>query len=343
MGIIKAASKAVSDSLADQWLEVFYCPAIPAGMLTVKGVRQTSERSSNTKGGENIITDGSLVIVNDGQCAITAEQGKILDIYDEPGEHKFNSELTKGIFSKGGRLKSIGKQAWERIGYGGEAHISQMILYLSLLEQPGNRFATIVPVRIKSEPLDMDCQVLIGGVYSFKITRPAVFYKNICGNRVRPFTVKEILPQLNAEVVPVVTEAVSEFCESGVRPSEISNYTQELAEIIKRKASEKWAELRGFEIVSAGIDTLRLLEQAEIQRVQYNVMLKDPQMAAATLIGAQSNAMEYAALNPAGAAVGAIGANMFLNNQSSQPTIWYCTCGRMNTTNFCENCGRGRK
>ena len=85
MGLIRAAAGAAGGVLADQWKEYFYCESIPADVLAVKGQKRVSGRSSNTKGSDNIISNGSVIAIADGQCMLIVEQGKVVDVCAEPG------------------------------------------------------------------------------------------------------------------------------------------------------------------------------------------------------------------------------------------------------------------
>ena len=87
MGLIKAIFGATGGVLADQWKEYFYCDALPADVICARGHKKTSGRSSNTKGDDNIITQGSVIAVADGQCMLIVEQGKVVDVCAEPGEY----------------------------------------------------------------------------------------------------------------------------------------------------------------------------------------------------------------------------------------------------------------
>ena len=80
MGLIKAGIGALGGTLADQWKEFFYCEALPNDVLMRKGEKRVSGRSSNTKGNDNIISNGSGIAVADGQCMIIVEQGKIVGV-----------------------------------------------------------------------------------------------------------------------------------------------------------------------------------------------------------------------------------------------------------------------
>ena len=91
MGLVKAAMNAASGVMADQWKEFFYCDALPAEVLAVKGQKRTDRRSANKHGHENIISDGSIVAVAEGQCALIVEQGKVVELCAEPGEYTYNT------------------------------------------------------------------------------------------------------------------------------------------------------------------------------------------------------------------------------------------------------------
>lgn len=127
MGLIKALTGAVGSTMADQWKEFFYCEALPEDVLVTKGKKRVSSRSSNTRGSDNIITNGSGVAVADGQCMIIVDQGKIAELCAEPGEFVYDSSTEPSIFSgslgKGilDTFKNIGKRF--TFGEIGRAHV----------------------------------------------------------------------------------------------------------------------------------------------------------------------------------------------------------------------------
>lgn len=100
MGLIKAAMGAVGGALADQWKEFFYCDALEQDVLVVKGQKRINSRSSNTKGNDNIISNGSGIAVADGQCMIIVEQGKIVEVCAEPGQFTYDSSTEPSIFQE---------------------------------------------------------------------------------------------------------------------------------------------------------------------------------------------------------------------------------------------------
>ena len=97
MGLIKAALGAAGGVMADQWKEYFYCESIPENVMAVKGLHRVSGRSTNYKGSENIISNGSVVAVADGQCMIIVDQGKVTEFCAEPGEFKYDSSTEPSL------------------------------------------------------------------------------------------------------------------------------------------------------------------------------------------------------------------------------------------------------
>ena len=202
MGLIKAAIGALGGTLADQWKEFFYCDAIDSNVLVVKGQKRTSSRSSNTKGNDNIISNGSGIAVADGQCMIIVEQGKIVEVCAEPGEFTYDSSTEPSIFS--GKLgesivntfKTIGK----RFTYGGDTVKDQRVYYFNTKEIIDNKFGTPNPIPFRvvdhNINLDIDVSVRCNGIYSYKIANPLLFYTNVCGNIEKEYTRAEIDNQL---------------------------------------------------------------------------------------------------------------------------------------------------
>ncbi|MBR5234097.1 MAG: SPFH domain-containing protein, partial [Clostridia bacterium] len=75
MGLIKAGNGAIGGVLADQWKEFFSCDSLDSETLVVKGRKSVGSRSSNTKGHDNVISNGSGIVVNEGQCMIIVDNG----------------------------------------------------------------------------------------------------------------------------------------------------------------------------------------------------------------------------------------------------------------------------
>ncbi len=379
MGLIKAALGAANGVMADQWKEYFYCEAMPAETLAVKGQKKTSGRSSNTKGSDNVISSGSVIAVADGQCMIIVEQGKVVDVCAQPGEFTYDASTEPSIFSGDLSktlpevLNSIGK----RFTFGGEAPKDQRVYYFNTKELVGNKYGTPSPVPFRvvdnNVGLDVDISIRCFGEYSYRITNPVLFYTNVCGNVEAAYDRSEIDGQLKTELLTALQPAFAKISDMGIRYSSLPGHTMELADALNEVLSKKWAQLRGIEIVSFGVSSVKASDEDEqmIKELQRNAAFRNPNMAAAHLVGAQAAAMQSAAANEgAGPAMAFMGMNMAGNAggmnaqnlyqmgqqpQYQQPApqpapqpaapaaapagSWKCACGAEATGKFCPECG----
>ncbi len=321
MGLIKAALGAAGGTLADTWKEFFYCEAIDNETLVVRGEKQTSGRSSNTRGNDNIISNGSGIAVADGQCMIIVDQGRVVEICAEPGEFTYDTSAEPSLFTGdldagiSETLNTMGR----RMGYGGDTGRDQRVYYFNIKEITDNKFGTAnpVPFRVvdRNVNLDLDVSIRCSGVFSYKIVDPVLFYTNVCGNVSSVYRKNEIKDQLKLEFISALQPAFAELSELQIRPNQIVAHTAELEEAMNRQLSAKWRELRGLEIVSIAIGSLSLPEddQQMIKETQRAGALRDPSLAAGTIAGAQAEAMKTAAGNDGGAMNGFVGMGMAMN------------------------------
>ena len=367
MGLIRAALGSAGGVLADQWKEYFTCEAIPANILAVKGQKRASGRSSNVRGSDNIISNGSIIAVADGQCMIIVEQGKVVDLCAVPGEYTYDTSTEPSLFSGdlseniGAVFSNIGK----RFTFGGEAPKDQRVYYFNIKELIGNKYGTPspVPFRVVDQRagIDIDISLRCFGEYSYRITNPLLFYTNVCGNVESAYDRSQIEGQLKTELLTALQPAFARISEMGIRYSALPGHTQELSEVLNEVLSAKWRDLRGLEIVSLGVSSVKASEEDEqmIKEMQRNAAFMDPTRAAAHLVGAQASAMQSAAQNQgAGPAMAFMGMNMAGNAggvnaqnlyqmgrqqpQQSAPAAsgWVCpSCGAQATGKFCPECG----
>ena len=371
MGLISAAIGAIGGTLADQWKEFFYCEAIDSNTLVVKGQKRITGRSSNTKGNDNIISNGSGIAVADGQCMIIVEQGKIVEVCAEPGEYTYDKSSEPSIFtgSLGESIKETFKTLWRRFTYGGDTGKDQRVYYFNIKELVDNKFGTPnpIPFRVvdRNIGLDIDVSVRCSGVYSYKISDPLLFYTNVCGNVERDYTRDQIETQLKTEFITALQPAFAKISDLGVRPSALPGHATELADAMNEALTAKWSDLRGLSVVSVALNPITLTEEDQelIKQAQRAGMMRDPSMAAATMVGAQADAMKAAASNASGAMNGFIGMGMaqqaggvnatqlFTMAQQQQAAAaaapaapaaetWKCpACGTENSGKFCIECG----
>ena len=367
MGLILAGLGAATGVLADQWKEYFYCEALPTNVLAVKGKKRTSGRSSNN-GSDNIISNGSVIAVADGQCMLIVEQGKIVDVCAEPGEYVYDSSTEPSIFSGklGEGILNIFKQIGKRFTFGGEAPKDQRVYYFNTKEVTGNKYGTPspVPFRVVDQNigLDIDISIRCFGEYSYVLSNPLLFYTNVCGNVTADYTKEQLDGQMKSELLTALQPAFARISEMGIRYSALPGHTSELAKALNEELSGKWRDLRGIEIASVGVSSVKASEEDEamIKELQRNATFRNPNMAAAHLVGAQAAAMQAAASNQAaGAPMAFMGMNMAsqaggVNAQSlyqmgqQQPAApaapaagtWTCPkCGAAATGKFCPECG----
>ena len=381
MGLIRAAAGAAGSTMADQWKEFFYCEAMDKEVMVVKGTKRTSSRSSNKRGSDNIITSGSGIAVADGQCMMIVEQGKVVDICADPGEYTYDASTEPSIFagSLGEGIRSTFQTIGKRFAYGGDTGKDQRVYYFNTKELVDNKFGTPTPIPFRVVDsrigLDIDVSVRCHGVYSYRIADPLLFYTNVCGNVEQEYTREELDSQLKTEFVSALQPAFGRLSELELRPNQIVTHNTELEDAMNEVLSAKWEQLRGLKVVSVALGSVTLPdEDAEmIKQAQRTAMMRDPSMAAATLTGAQADAMKAAASNSAGAMTGFMGMGMASNagglnaqqlfemgqnqqaqaaaqNTQPQPKLqpaadgdsWTCSCGAVSTGKFCPECGAPR-
>ena len=371
MGLIKAAFGAAGGVLADQWKEFFTCDAIPMDVIAVKGQKKVTGRSSNTKGDDNIISNGSLIAVADGQCMLIVEQGKVVDVCAEPGEYTYDASTEPSLFTGplGQSIKDVFKNIGKRFTFGGEAPKDQRVYYFNTKELMGNKYGTPAPISIDALVSRQSAATLTIGIrcfgeYSYRVTNPLLFYTNVCGNVDAPYTRDNLEGQMKTELLTAMSPAFGKIAQKGIVYSDLTMHTMEMADALNEVLSSKWRDLRGIEIVSFGLSSIRPDEESEkaIRQMQSTMFYSDPTLAGARMATAQANAMETAAANPNGAVGGFMGmgmagtmggvnaANLFQMGQQQAAAApapapapaaagWTCTCGAVNTGKFCAECG----
>ena len=384
MGLFKAVGGAMGDVLSDQWREYFYCDAMEPNVLVERAYKRKGKRGNN-KGGDNIISNGSIVAVANGQCMIIVDQGKVVELCAEPGEFVYDTSSEPSIFYGGlghgiwESFKTIGK----RISFGGDAPKDQRVYFFNTKEITGNRYGTAnpVPFRVvdKNIGLDVDIAIRCNGEYSYRITNPMLFFTNVCGNIQDVYTRDKLDSQLKAELMTALQPAFARVSEQGVRYSALPAHTMEIAKALNDVLSDQWGHLRGIEVVSFAINTLKASEEDEkrIKEMQMSAAMgRNPEMLGAQIGMAQADAMRDAAKNTAtGPMFAFAGLNMAaqaggmsaadLINQGAQrraaeaakaasaaapapaahehATGWKCACGHEgNTGKFCSECGAPR-
>ena len=370
MGLIKAALGSLGGVLADQWKEYFYCEALPANVLVAKGRKRVSGRSSNTKGSDNIISNGSVIAVADGQCMMIVEQGKVVDVCAEPGEYTYDTSTEPSIFSGsfGESLMESFMAVGKRFTFGGEPPKDQRVYYFNTKEILDNKFGTPAPIMFevvnKEIHMRRTVNLRFNGVYTYTISDPLLFYTRLCGNMADTYTRDNIDGQLKADFMDALQPAVGVLAEQELRPAQIPAKAKELKQAMNAELRDVWGA-RGVTIETISLNPIRLTDE-DMKKVQE---MEDaatygtsPRMMSGRMTDATASSMQTAAGNEAGAMTGFMGMgmaggimgggfaaaqNMYAMGQQQQaqpaaPAVegWTCSCGQAgNTGKFCQACG----
>ena len=367
MGLIQAAKETISRMLGDQWTEYYYCDSMPANVLVTKGVKRVSSGSSNKKGAENIISNGSIIAVNEGQCMMIVEQGAIVEFSAQAGEFVWDASTEPSIFY--GKLGDNLKASWEvlkrRFRSGGDTAKDQRIYYFNLKEIMDNKYGTPTPVPFRvvdrNIGLDVDISIRCNGLYSYTISDPMLFYKNVCGNVESDYTRDCLDAQLKSEFLTALQPAFARISAQGIRYSSLPGHTLELADAMNAALSAQWAEKRGIKVATVAVNSVSASpeDEAMIKELQKSAVFRNPNMAAAHMVQAQAEAMKSAAKNEGGAMMGFMGMGMAQTaggvnanslfqmgqQQAEAPAAadgWTCACGTVNTGKFCTECGASK-
>lgn len=367
MGLIKAALGSVGSVLGDQWREFFYCDSMDENVLVTKGSKRIGSRSSNTKGSDNIISNGAVIAVNEGQCMMIVEQGQIVEFAAEAGEFTWNSSTESTIFygGLGNGLKGSWENLKRRFTFGADTANDQRVYFFNIKEIVGNKYGTPSPIPFRvvdnNIGLDMDVSIRCNGEYSYRISDPMLFYKNVCGNVAQDYTRSQLDSQLKSEFLTALQPAFAQISSLGIRYSALPGHTMEMAQAMNNVLSAKWSGLRGISVVSVGVNsvTASAEDEATLKELQKSAVFRNANMAAAHMVQAQAEAMKTAAANENGAMMGFMGMNMAQaaggfnanalfqmgqqQNASSPAAVpansWKCKCGTVNTGKFCTECG----
>lgn len=378
MGLLKVGLSAAQSVLADQWREYFYCPSMAENVLVKKAEKRQGKRNFNDKGSDNIITNGSVIAVNEGQCMIIVDQGAIAEICTEAGEFVYDTSTEPTIFygGFGEGLKKSFERFKVRFTFGGDTGKDQRVYFFNTKEILGNKYGTASPVPFRvvdrNIGLDIDISIRCHGEYSYRIMDPILFYKNICGNVESVYTRDKIDSQLRSELLTALQPAFAKISDMGVRYSALPGHTAELADALNEVLSDKWGGKYGIAISAMGVSSVKASEEDEkmIKELQRNAALRNPNMAAAHLVDAQAQAMKSAAANTStGPMMAFAGMNMAANaggmnaqnlfamgqqgqygqaaggqqaaNQTGSAGGWTCSCGATgNKGKFCSECGQ---
>ncbi len=323
MGIIKAAINAVTGALADTWLEVIESAPMGNNDVIVPGQAVDQKgRSQNKKGGENLVSNGSIIHVLDNQFMILVDGGKIVDYTATAGYYKVDNSALPSLFN--GQFGDSIKESFSRIKYGGISSTSQRVFFLNLQEIRGIKFGTQNPVQYFDNFYESELFMRLHGTYSIKITDPFKFYMEVIPREVitnnEKFTfAMPAIQQFNDEFVSELGTAFNQYSADGFRVSHIASKTKEMGKYMADALDEDWNQLRGFQVTSVGMQPPAYDEESQKIVTERSKMasqvsyLKDAANQQAYMAKSVGEGISGAGNNPGGAAIGFMGMNMAQN------------------------------
>lgn len=372
MGIIKAIAGAIGGSLADQWLEVMEPDNMSDTTVFTAGVkvRRGDKRSSNVKGTENTVSNGSVIHVYPNQFMMLVEGGKVIDFTAEEGYYTVNDSALPSLFS--GSFGDAIKESFQRIKYGGTTPTAQKVFYINLQEIKGIKFGTPNPLNYFDNFYNSELFLRTFGTYSIKITDPLLFFREAIPKNDNTVNIDDINAQYLAEFLEALQTSMNRMSVDGIRISHVVSKGTELSTYLADALDEKWKKLRGFEIQSVGIASITYDEESKelINMRNKGAMLGDPSVREGYVQGSVARGMEAAGSNAAGSAAafmgmgigmqaggGFVGAASAANVQQMQQQAqqaqasppqqepaagagqWKCDCGALSSGKFCPECG----
>ncbi len=365
MGLIKAIFGSALGTIGDEWLEYIYCDSLTDDVLMQKGHAKVGNHSGNTGRDSNIISDGSKIAVNEGQCMLVVENGKIIDFCAEPGGYIYNTGTEPSLFDDSEYwLKESFQKMGQRFKSGGQAMNDQRVYFINKKEILNNKVG-VGEVPFRDGEFNLTLMLKAYGTYTFRIKDPIVFYTNICANVPEAYMKSSLERQLREEMQSALIPQIGKLGAKKISYDQIPLMTEELVVELNQSLNEKWREKRGIEI-----DTLALTkivpDETSVEKIrelqESSIYAGQTQMLGARIGAASASAMGDAANNTGGAVTGFMGMNMamgaggvnaneLLSVAAAQPEPkpepeveerWKCECGAENTMLFCAECGRKR-
>lgn len=375
MGIIRALKETVGGSFADQWLEVVEPEDMGDQTVMTRGI--CTGKGANKKGSRDVISNGSVIHVYEGQFMMLMDGGKIVDYSAEPGYFTVDNSSMPSMFS--GNLDEVIRNSFDRFRFGGATPTAQKVYYLNLQEIKGIKFGTRNPINYFDNFYNAELFLRAHGTYSIKITDPIRFYVEAIPKNREQVEIKDINEQYLFEFLDALQSSINQMSADGVRISYVSSKSRELSKYMADTLDEDWRQNRGMEIQSVGIASVTYDEESQklINMRNQGAMLGDPMVREGYVQGAFARGMESAGKNPGGSTVGVMGMNMASQmggamassmsaanvqqmqmNQAARQAeeekrakeesaarakdSWTCSCGHENTGKFCSECGQPR-
>ena len=317
MGLIKALISSTSSALGDQFKEFVTCPAMDNGVLIQRGV--VTHGSGNRNASENVISNGSGIVIPSGMAMMIIDNGEIKEFSAEPGTFTYDTSSEPSIFYGGlgkgiiDTFKTIGK----RFTYGGQTAKDQRVYYVNLLTITGNKFGSPQPKKITDEKYGM-LEVTFFGEYAFKVTDPIVLVNQVIGaNPKDTVTYDEIVgSQLKNKFIEKLTQAIAVVMRKNkVTFGDMGLYGSDLSDEMNVCLDESWKQMYGLEIKDVAIADINLTDEsmARVSKIDDATIFANSNLQSGLMASATADAMKTAAGNESGAMMGFMGMGMAQN------------------------------
>lgn len=329
MGLIKAVVGAASSTLKDEWLEYIYCDRLPDNVLMRRG---TAKNKTNNNGNENIITNGSKIVVAEDQFLVVVSDGKIVDFTAEAGRYTFDKgtepSMLYGGFGKG--LIESFKTFGSRFTTAGNVNHDQRVYFINMRDIIGNKFGTPNPVPFRDSEFGITVDIRCYGEYVFKVTDPIKFFTSLGGNIESDYVIDdEFESQFSADFLQALQPALASVALQKVAYDMLPGAVTQISEAVKQQLDPTWGQ-NGINVSRVSIKSVTPTEESAsmIKAAQKDrIYAMNPAMQGARANAAASEAMVAAANNENGAMNGFMGIGMmnqggamFGANISSQST-----------------------
>lgn len=367
MGFIRAGIGAVSGTLKDQFKNAIRCDEMGNDILMVKRTTKTG-----------VIANGSTVIVGPGQMAIIYDNGEVRDAVAEEGVYTYDTSSSPSFFS--GPFGPVFKEMWQRFTYNGASAKQQAVFYFNIKEIMGNKFGTPTPIPYRDyehvvpnprtgqlTPMRLDVRCF--GNYSFKLSDPAMFMRNVAGVA-EVYRKEEIAEQIRSEVLSAFTNVLNGLGQETYKIGALSLPSQSalIKQLMDANVYDEPVRSRGLSIIGFVIESVTLDPESK-KKIDTYELGGDVYQQQGTLVGAYGQAVQDAANNAGGAGTGflnvgmmnmasgdffgnATGVNMqeqmkvtqsqTIQTETSTSTSGakFCSeCGKPVSGKFCINCG----
>ena len=314
MGLIKAITSSVSQTLGDQFKEFVTCPSIDSNVLIQRGIVNHGKGNKNPS--EGVISNGSAIVVPEGMAMMIIDNGEIKEFTATPGTFTYDTSSEPSIFTGklGEGIKNTFKTIGKRFTYGGMPARDQRVYYVNLLVITGNKFGSPQPKKITDEKYGM-LEVTFFGEYAFQVKDPIILVQNVIGaNSKDTVTYEEVVGgQLKSKFVEQITQALTIVMRKHkVSFGDIGMYGGDISNEMNIILDESWHQQYGLEITDVAIADINLTEESmkRVSRIDDATIFSNPNLQSGLMAQSSAKAMETAAGNEGGAMVGFMGMNM---------------------------------